>query len=261
MGSNKFTVIAQLLRRDLNRYKRGVLSKLLDTVSLLITILVVFGYLMGSYGLGGAYGPFMLVSAVASFGFFDIVGKVSDLISDIEGDRTISYTLTMPIPSWLVFVYIGVWWAINSILVTIVILPIGKLILFQSFDLSAISYWRLSIVYVSANLFYGFFSLWLTSLLKNIGGLGILWVRVINPLLMFGAYFYSWQSAYQASPTFAYIDLINPLVYIMEGMRAAALGQEGSLPYAICVPVIWLFTFFCGWHATRRLQNRLDCVK
>lgn len=257
----KANVIAQLLRRDLQRYKREFVSKLLDTASLLFTILIVFGYLMADYGLGGGYGPFMLVSAVASFGFFDIVGKISNLISDIEGDRTISYTLTLPIPSWLVFVYIAVWWAINSILVTIVIFPMGKLILYNSFDLEKINYLRLALIYISANLFYGFFSLWLTSLLKNMGGLGILWVRVINPILMFGAYFYSWYAAYSASPLFAWLDLINPLVYIMEGMRSAALGPAGSLPFWLCLPVLWMFTFGCGWHAIRRLQNRLDCVK
>ncbi len=258
---NKLSVLKELLRRDLLRYKREFWGKLIDTASLLLTNLIVFGYLMSQYGLGGSYGPFMLISAIASFGFFDIVSKVSDLISDIEGEKTISYTLTLPIPSWLVFFYIGIWWSINSILITIFLFPLGKLILFNAFDLSQISFVRLVIMYISSNLFYGFFSLWLTSLLKNMGGVGYLWVRVINPILMFGAYFYSWHAVYAVSPAFAFADLINPLVYIMEGMRAAALGQEGFLSFWICLPVIWMFTLFFGWQGTRRLQNRLDCVK
>jgi len=116
-------------------------------------------------------------------------------------------------------------------------------------------------MYISGNLFYGFFSLWLTSMLKNMGGLGYLWVRIINPILMFGAFFYSWKAVYDVAPAFAYVDLINPMVYIMEGMRSAALGAEGYLPVWLCVPVVWVFTFLFGWHATHRLQQRLDCVK
>lgn len=254
-------VLWQLLRRDLQRYKREFWAKLFDTASLLFTNLVVFGYFMSSYGLGGNYGPFMLISAISSFGFFDIVGKISQLISDIEGERTISYTLTLPIPSWLVFVYIGIYWALNSVLITFLLFPLGKLIIFNQFDLSQISYLKLIPMYISMNLFYGFFSLWMTSMLKNMGDVGSLWVRVINPLIMFGAYFYSWHAIYELSHSIAIITLINPMVYVMEGMRAAALGQEGSISFWICLPVVWIFTIACAWHGTRRLQKRLDCVR
>lgn len=257
----KFHVVLQLIKRDLVRYKRNFWSKLIDTASILVTNLIVFGYLMAHYGLGGSYGPFMLISAIASFGFFDTVGKVSELISDIEGDKTISYTLTLPIPSWLVFFYIGIWWSINSILVTIFLFPMGKLILFQNFDLSQINFLHLLLIYISTNLFYGFFSLWLTSLLKNMGNVGNLWVRVINPILMFGAYFYSWKAVFEVSPVFAWIDLLNPMVYIMEGMRAAALGQAEYLPFWVCLPVVWFFIIIFAVRGISRLQNRLDVVR
>lgn len=257
---SKLSVVIQLLRRDLLRFKREFFSKLFDTAFLLFTNLVVFGYFMSQYGLTSNYGSFMLISAIASFGFFDTVGKVSSLISDIEGERTISYTLTLPIPSWLTFIYIAIYWAINSALISICLFPLGKLILLQQFDLSAISLPRLIPMFISTNLFYGFFSLWLTSMLKNIADVGILWVRVINPLIMFGAYFYSWYAVCKFSPVVAYIDLLNPLVYVMEGMRAAALGQEGSLSFWICLPLLWVFILGFGWHGIRRLQKRLDCV-
>lgn len=258
---NKINVVLQLLRRDLLRFKRDFWGKMIDTSSLLLTNLIVFGYFMPQLGLQSNYGPFMLISAIASFGFFDTVGKVSSLISDIDGDRTISYTLTLPIPSWLTFVYIGIYWALNSALITIWLFPLGKLVLFNQFHLSQISYWKLIPIYLSLNLFYGFFSLWLTSMLKNISDVGILWVRVINPLIMFGAYFYSWKAVYAFSPLIGYLNLLNPVVYAMEGMHAAALGQEGYLSFWICLPLLWLFTIACAWHGTRRLQQRLDCVK
>lgn len=258
---SKISIIIQLLRRDLLRFKRDFWGKLIDTSSLLLTNLIVFGYFMPQLGLSSNYGSFMLISAIASFGFFDMVGKVGNLISDIDGERTISYTLTLPIPSWLAFLHIGIYWAINSALITVLLFPLGKLILFDQFDLSKISLLKLVPIYISINLFYGFFGLWLTSMLKNISDVGILWVRVINPLIMFGAYFYSWYAVYGFSHAIGYLNLLNPVVYAMEGMHAAALGQEGFLSFWISLPLLWVFTIACAWHAIRRLQTRLDCVR
>ena len=56
---------------------------------------------------------------IAGFGFFDIIGRVSLLISDLEGDRQILHTLSLPISSTLVFVYIGVSWAITSSIIPV----------------------------------------------------------------------------------------------------------------------------------------------
>lgn len=258
---NSLSTLSQLLKRDIVRIKREFLGTLFDSSFLLFCMLVVFGYLMSSYGLGESYGPFLLVSAIASFGFFSTVGKVFNLVTDIEGDRLISYSLTLPLPSWLVFVYIGLFWALESLVTTIFLFPIGKLILFNQFDLSQISYLKLVPFYISINIFYGFFSLWLSSILKNMHDLGKLWVRVINPLVMFGSFYNSWNAAYQAAPTVALIELINPVLYVMEGMRNATLGLPSAIPFWVCLCAIWCFTLICGFLAIKKLQTRLDCVR
>ena len=77
---------------------------------------------------------------------------------------------------------------------------------------------------------------------------------------MFGAYYYSWQSAYAFSPVFGYISLVDPLVYIMEGTRSAVLGPEGYLPFWICMTTLWCFIFAFGYFACKRLKRRLDAV-
>jgi len=74
---------------------------------------------MPNMGVGTNYGPFLLIGAIASFGFFDVVSKVSSLIGDIDGDRKISYTLCLPLSSNAVFGYIGTYWAMNAALVAV----------------------------------------------------------------------------------------------------------------------------------------------
>ena len=176
------------------------------------------------------------------------------------GDRTIFHTLVMPIRSNMVFLYMGLSWAITSVLLSILLFPLGKLLVFTEWNLDTVSWWRLVILFISANLFFGYFALWLTSVIKSMTDLNSLWLRYIAPMWMFGGYVYSWQSAYALNHAVGYISLINPMIYVMEGMRAAALGQEGYLPFWVSVVMLWAFIGGCIWHGTRRLKKRLDCI-
>lgn len=254
------SIFFQLFRRDLIAFKREFLSKLFDTAFLLFTQLVVFGYFFPAAGVGKSFGAFMLVSAMTSFGFFDLVGKISTLIADIEGEKTISYSLTLPASSSSIFLHIAGCWAMRAAMISFFILPLGKIILLDHFSISQISFLKLIPMFITINFFYGVFGLWLTSLLKRGGQLSLIWIRVINPLVMFGGYFYNWRTVYDFSPTAATIMLINPLLYAMEGMRSAILGGRDTLPYLLSLVILWIFSLFFGWQAVRKLKKRMDCV-
>lgn len=260
MHKISFLVFLQLLKRDLRAFSREYPGKLFDTAFLFFTNMIVFAYLMPKQGLNAHYGAFLMIGAIASFGLIEVVGRVSLFLADIDGERTISQTLILPVSAEAAFCYIAIFWALSSMLLSILLFPLGKLLLWDRFDLEAISFIRLIPIYLTANLFYGFFALWLSSVLKGLDGLNALWMRVINPLWMFGAYFYSWKASFELSPVIGYISLANPMVYIMEGMRAASLGQEGYLHFGTCLLAVWGFIIICGIDAIRRLKKRLDCV-
>ncbi len=260
MNRRYFNTFYQLIRRDLFVFRGEYWGRLIDICLMLATTVLVFRYFMPFFGLDTNYGPFILVGGVASFGFFEVIGRVGQLIADLEGERTITYTMTLPLPSSLILCYFGVSWAIQSMLVSSLLLPLGKLLLFTEFDLEKISFFKLGLIFLMSHLFYGFFALWVASLTQYISSLSHLFIRVINPIYMFGAYFYSWQAAYQLSPVVGYLSLLNPLVYVMEGMRAAILGQQGYLPFWFSFFMLFLFTILCGYKAVGRLKLRLDCV-
>ncbi len=260
MTKLSLTVFLQLLKRDLTAFKREFGGKFFDTAFLFFTNVIVAAYLMTEEWVNPQYGPFILIGCIASFGLIEVVGKVGMMIADIDGDRTISQILVFPIRAGMVFIYFAVFWAITSAALTALLFPMGKVLMYTRFDLSKVSYIRLIPIFLASNLFYGFFALWVTSLMRNISSIGSIWMRAINPMWMFGAYFYSWKAALALSPAIGYASLINPMVYIMEGMRAAALGQEGYLPYWICLIMVIVFTFLLGTHAIHRLKKRLDCV-
>lgn len=257
---SSWSVFSQLLRRDLLAFRREFGTKFFDTLILFFTNVVVFGYFMQLEGAHAGYAAFFVVGAIASFGFVEIVGKVGVLMADLQGDKTISHTMVMPIKTEWVFCYIGVSWAMTSALLSIILFPVGKLLVFQGLDLSNISYWRLVIMFITINCFFGFFALWLSGVLKDISSLNSLWLRYIAPMWMFGGYTYSWEAAYQMNHIIGTVSLINPMLYVMEGMRAAMLGQAGYLPFWGCFFALWGFIVVCTWHAIRRLKKRLDCV-
>ncbi len=254
------STIYALLARDFRVFKESFVGKFIDTCIMLSTTVIIFSYFLPSYGLTPGYGAFVLVGVIGSFGFFDVVGKVAEFVADLIGDRTISYTISLPLPSWLVFFYVGLSWALYSAIIGALLFPLGKLLLFSQFDLTKIHLGKFVLIYAVSNLFFGFFALWLASLLQKMSSLSHVAIRIINPMFMFGGYLYSWQSVYAMSPLGGYLSLLNPLIYVMEGMRAAILGQEGYLSFWVSFIVLTGFTLVFAMHAIVRLKKRLDCV-
>ena len=253
-------LLLQLLKRDLSVLSKEYASTLFNTGLLFFTNVVVFSYFMGKQGLSQKYGPFLMIGAISSFWLFQVINKVSKFIGDIEGDKTICFLVILPLSSTALFCYMAVYWALHSALFSFPLFIFGKILLFTRFDLTAVSYWRLLLIYLSSNLFYGFFALWLSGVIKGLGDLSTIFLRYINPIFMFGAYFYSWKDVFALDHLIGYLLLLNPMVYIMEGMRSAALGPTPYLPFWICPLVLWSFIFLLGKNGIRRLKRRIDCL-
>lgn len=253
-------VFFQIFKRDLLIFRRDYSSKFLDMLVLFATNVVVFGYFMPGEGLSSEYGPFLVIAAIGSFGLIEVVGKIAFFLSDLEGEKSISQLLIMPIPSFLVFVYIIIFWAVSSMLLSAFLFPFGKLMLFSRFDLTTVSYLKLIPIFFLGNVFFGSFGLWLCSIIPSMSSLNAIWLRYVVPLWMFGTYFFSWKTAYATHPTIGSLLLLNPIVYVIEGMRAACLGQTGYLPYWTCLTATLFFTILCGYFGIKRLKKRLDCI-
>lgn len=254
---NQFHTFLQLIKHELLLFKRNFFNKIIDVCIMFTTTTVVFNYFMATSNT--KFGIFILIGAIASFGFFEVTGKVSMLSADIAGDRTVSYYLTLPMKSWLVFCAFALSWAIESSILALFLFPLGKLILQDRFNLGLISL-KIIPMFIAINLFFGFFSILLVSVLKGLRSLSQLWVRILNPMYFFGCYFYPWSKAYSISKILGYIMLLNPFVYILEGMRAAALGQEGYLPFWLSFFGVIIFTFICGYMGITKLKRKLDYV-
>ncbi len=254
------SICYQLLCRELTIFRSRFGERLVNMGFVFFTNVIVFNYFLAPMGMGPNYGPFIMVGAIAIFGLFDLMSYVSEMVMDMEGSRRITHTLSLPLSSAFVFASIGFNWAVTSAILMIFLVPVGKILLWNQFDLSGVSWWRFAIIYPLIHLFFGYFSLWISSIFSKASQIGNIWTRMINPLFMFGCYFFPYSSIVAISPLLAKVLLINPFIYITEGLRSAMLGAEGNLPFWICPIALSFYCLFFVWHSVKRFKRILDCV-
>jgi len=255
-----FNTFKQLLLTDLLILRSMILDKVINLLIWVVSNCLIFGYLMPAFGLTSSYSGFILAGLSASAGMFEVFPGASAMINDFEGDQVYSYYLTLPMPSWLVWMRSIVYFSIGASFMAIFVLPIGKMVLWDKVDLSHFNVGKFIVIFFLANLFFGSFTLWITSRLKNILKMQNVWMRFVFPLWFLGCYQFSWFVLYNKWAWFAYLNLLNPITYIMEGMRGAILGQEQFLPWIYCCIALIGFIGLCSWHAIKSLKKRLDFV-
>lgn len=87
-----------------------------------------------------------------------------------------------------------------------------------------------------------------------------LWDRLLNPMLTFGGAFFSWRLLSTNSPTAAKLVLLDPLLYIAEGLRTTILGNAHGLPFSLCFSVLILLSIVIIPLLIKAIKKELDPV-
>jgi len=256
-----YRLFMNLLRKDLFVYFKEIyLGDLLDNMIWAGTFMFIMAYVLPQVGLSATYGAFFAVSTIVSVAFWDTWNTTTQFIGDLDGARTIEYYITLPIPAWLYFVKQICYFAIRAGALSLAIVPVAKIILWNQFSFDHISIMQTLFIYIGTLFFCAVMSLVMASMVKDINNLGHVGIRTLFPMFSLGGTQYSWLTMYALSPWFAYVSLANPLLYATEGMHAAMLGQEGYLSFWLCVIMVVAFSFVIGWWSIVRMKRRLDCV-
>lgn len=260
MNYDCIQTLGNLLLRDARVFKKHIMGRFIDACVWCGINLFVSQYILPQFGISSDFGKFIMIGNIAAWGMLEVGTNVSILISDLLGIQSTSYYLTLPIPQSWIFIRIGLSDAFKSFISTLPMIPIGKLVLWNYFVLSDIAYGKLIISYITAHLFFGFFGLFLASKTPNLEYITTIKQRVIFPLWFIGCYQFTWHMLYQTNPTIAYISLLNPIVYIMEGMRSAITSHYTLIPYSVCTTVTIAFTILFGYLGVTSFKKRLDCL-
>ncbi|MBP6869761.1 ABC transporter permease [Candidatus Babeliales bacterium] len=255
-----FNVCKNLILSDLIIFKQMFIDKFIDVTIWVILTIFVTGYIMPSFGLQADFGVFQFGGILAAVGLFELYSSVVDFVSDLQGDRVIDYNLTLPIPSWLAIASKAGYFFIIYFLLSLALLPVGKVCLWNQLDLMKIDYIKLLLAIIVQNIFYACFAIWAASVIDNMSKLGRVWSRFIFPMWFMGGFQFSWFSLYSVVPLIAWINLINPMIYVTEAMRVALLGQADYLNFWLCLATITIFSIIILLAGLRNLKKRLDFV-
>ena len=251
-------ICARLMQRDLFVFRSMFVRRLIN--SMIWTAVLVYMYEYIGFGSYAQAGVFIACGECAQWGSMGIFGNLVRFLSDMKGPKKIFYHLTLPIPQWTVLVTFCLSTSVQLMAIGASILPVSYLIMKDRFPLASISFFKVFCIFFCAYLFYGVMTLLYISLIDSLDELHHIRVRIGDMLFWTGAYFFTWQRLYEANHVAAYLDLLNPLVYAAEGMRAAVIGQQGSLPFWWCCAALLVFTAIIGTIAVRRMLKKLDCV-
>ncbi len=261
MNNNSYgNVCKNLIISDLLIFQQTFLDKFIDISIWIILTIFVTGYIMPYFGLVDSFGVFQLGGVIAAVGLFEVYVSAVDLVADLQADRMIDYTLTLPIPSWLAIVSKAGYYFFVYLALTIAVLPLGKILLYSQLDLTQINYLKLLLAIIFQSAFYACFVIWAASVIDDLARLGSVWSRFIFPMWFMGGFQFSWTSLYHVTPIIAWIDLINPMIYITESTRVAISGPAEYLNFWVCLGAITCFSAAFLFVGICNLQKRLDFV-
>lgn len=249
-----------ILVRDARVFKQHITSRMIDACVWAGTSLYVAQYVLPQFGIDQKYASFLMLGNLAVWGMFEVGTNMAIILGDLQGTNALSYYLTLPLPSNWIFIRLALMDTYRSIVPTLFMIPLGKLILQDNISLSSINYPKLFLAWILSHLFFGFFGLFLSSITPTFDYITTIRQRFIFPLWFLGCYQFSWYMLYEANPLLAYINLLNPVVYIMEGMRGAASLPIQTLPFSLCMLVTSMYTLLFAYLGIRSFKKRVDCL-
>lgn len=257
----QLTVFFRLMQRDFYVFSQDFKGDVLNMVIWPTSLVFTFGYVLPTFGLDPQYGCFMLVSSLATGFFYLAISFASNLLDDLENSRSIESFLILPhLPHSLFFFQKATTFALYSTMLGTTLLPIGKLLLGTKLDLTHFSFFKLILIFLTTGYFFGFFHLFLGSLIKNHRMFSHVWRRLYTPMQLLGCYWFSLKMLKTSYPAIAYVAIFNPLTYASEGIRAAVFGAEGSINFWISWTLLLCACAATALAARLVLQKRLDFI-
>lgn len=251
----------QLFVSNFRTFKPRIADQIINGLFWSTINIIVFGYIMIERGVSADYGPFIVVTLACVQGIFTPFHNIIILISNMnDSSSNLHYELTLPIPQSWIFLKYAITNAYQGFITTLLILPFGKVLLWNSFSFQYFSFCKFYFLTILTCLFSGFFALFLASKMHDLFKIANMWQRILFPLWFLAGFQFSWKDLYQTSPALAYLNLLNPLTYAVEGARAAGLNPALSLPYWNCIAALTGFTILFGYLGIKNLKQRMDCL-
>jgi ABC-2 type transport system permease protein len=236
------SVFLALLRRDMRVARRELPFFLLRTTMQPLMFVIVFGYLLPKMGfMGRGYTTALLPGVLAiSLTFSSIQSVALPMVQDFGWTKEIEDRLLAPVPIWLVAAEKIVAGVLQGVVSALFVLPVARLIMGPIPNLSFGHVGDVLLITVLGAAAFSSLGLFLGAAIQP-QQIGLMFGVILAPMIFFGCAYYPWQGL-SAVPVMKYAVLINPLVYVAEGMRAALTPGAPHMSLGIVVLALILIT-------------------
>jgi ABC-2 type transport system permease protein len=227
------SVFVALLRRDMRVARKELVYFLLRTTMQPLLFLVVFGYLLPKMNfVGRGYQTALLPGILAvSLSLSAIQSVALPMVQDFGWTKEIEDRLLAPVPTRLVAAEKIVSGMIQGVIAAAFVLPIARLVMGPIAALTLSHVGEVVLVLLLGSLAFSAFGMWLGTAIAP-QQIGLMFSVIIAPMLFFGCAYYPWRGL-DVVPVMKYLVLINPMVYVSEGMRGALTPGVPHMPLAL----------------------------
>jgi ABC-2 type transport system permease protein len=249
-------VFVAILLRDITVARRELPYFLLRTALQPLLFVVVFGFLLPKMGMIPAgYVTTMLPGIVAlSLTLSAIQSVALPMVQDFGFTKEIEDRLLSPVPIQLVAVEKVAAGVLQGIVAALFVLPVARVIMGPIPGLSFHNAPLLLVVTVLGGVAFSTMGLYLgTGIAPQ--QIGLMFSVIVGPMIMFGCTYYPWAGLSHV-PVMKWLVLINPLVYVSEGMRAALTPSVPHMPVALILGALVILTALFMYMGLRAFDKR-----
>lgn len=214
-------VFLALVRRDLRVLRRELPWFLVRTIMQPLMFVVVFGFILPALGLVQRdYTATLLPGILAvSLSLSALQSVTLPMVNDFGFSREIEDRLLAPIPVQLIAAEKVVMGILQGVIAALFVLPIARLIMGPIPHLTFAHAGVIFGITVVGAATFSALGLLMGSII-NPTQIGLMFSVLVAPMIFFGCAYYPWKGL-EHLPVLQYAVLINPMVYVAEGMRAA----------------------------------------
>jgi ABC-2 type transport system permease protein len=250
------TVFIALLRRDLRVARKELPFFLVRTTMQPLLFIIVFGYLLPKMRfIVAGYSSTLLPGVLAVSLTLSAVQSVAlPMVQDFGWTKEIEDRLLAPVPTWVVAAEKVVSGVIQGIVAALFVLPLARLIMGPIAGLSFGHVGDVVLIMVLGATAFSALGMWLgTGIAPQ--QIGLMFSVIIAPMLFFGCAYYPW-SGLDAVPVMKYLVLLNPLVYVAEGMRGALTPEVPHMPLPVSIGALLVITALFWMMGLRSFRKR-----
>jgi ABC-2 type transport system permease protein len=249
-------VFLALLSRDARVTRRELPFFLIRTTMQPLMFIVVFGFLLPKMGfLGAQYKATLLPGILGiSLTMSAIQSVALPMMQDFGWTNEIEDRLLAPIPIPLIAIEKILVGTIQGVIAGLFVLPLARLIMGPIPGLTLTHIGETVGIALLGSATFSAIGLFMGTAIKP-QQIGFMFSLIIAPMIFFGCAYYPWRGL-DVVPAMKYAVLINPLVYVAEGLRGVLTPNGPHMPLPVVVAALSGILLIVGWLGVNSFLRR-----